>query len=164
MLIATLLLASTFTRPMEKVSTMDPIHAGGVYDSRAIHLVYEPPLEIDYYARPYRLRPGFCELPEVSADGLVYTFRVQKGVPLGAKDMGRSLERLRDPKILSPNGWMLKEVTTMRAIDERTAEIRLKRRQHVFPYLMAMSPAMMAQRLRMLPIRILWNIIFSPGT
>ena len=141
MIAAAIFLAAVFTRPMERVSTMDPAFAQSVYDSRAVALVYESPLAFDYEKRPYELVPGLCELPEVSADGLTYRFRVRDGKAATAADMVRSLERLRDPKILSPNGWMLKEVTTMRAIDERTAEIRLKRRQHVFPYLMAMSPA-----------------------
>ena len=78
MVTAALLLAATFTRPLERVSTMDPAMATSMYDSHAVQLVYEPPLEIDYAARPYKLVPGFCELPEVSADGLTYTFRVRE--------------------------------------------------------------------------------------
>ena len=54
-------------------------------------------------------------------------------------DVVRSLERLRDPKLVSPNGWILKDVDTLRALDERRVEIRLKRRCHYFPWLMAMS-------------------------
>lgn len=74
---AAVLLAATFTRTMERVATMDPAMATTVYDSHAVQLVYEPPLEIDYTARPYKLVPGFCELPEVSADGLRYVFKVR---------------------------------------------------------------------------------------
>ena len=73
--VACLLLAATFTRPLERVVSMDPLLAQSVYDSHAIQLVYETPLEVDYEARPYRLVPGLCELPVVSADGLVYTRR-----------------------------------------------------------------------------------------
>ena len=72
---AAFLLAASFTRTMERVSTMDPVHARSVYDAHAVGLVYETPLEVDYKARPYRLVPGFCELPEVSSGGLVYVFR-----------------------------------------------------------------------------------------
>ena len=75
--IAALLLSATFTRTLERVSTMDPAMATTVYDSHAVQLVYEPPLEIDYRSRPYKLIPGFCELPEVSEDGLTYTFKVK---------------------------------------------------------------------------------------
>jgi len=135
-----LCLAATFTRPLERVATMDPAFAQAIYDSRAIKLVYETPLDVDYVARPYKLVPGACEMPTTSADGLVYTFKL-RSAGLTAADMMRSLERLRDPDLVSPNGWMMKDVKAMAAIDERTVEIRLKARCHFFPWLMAMSPA-----------------------
>lgn len=154
MLIA-LLLAATFTRTLERVSTMDPAKATTVYDAHAVQLAYETPLAIDYTARPYRLVPGFCELPEVSEDGLIYLFKVKEGgegeqrkdkflcspspYVFTSSDMVRSLERLRDPAVVSPNGWVMKDVDTIRATDARTVEIRLKRRCHFFPWLMAMS-------------------------
>jgi len=140
-LAASILLAAAFTRTMERVSTMDPAQARSVYDTHAIGLVYETPLEVDYKARPYRLAPGFCELPEVSQDGLVYIFRCRAGTSgaLTVGDMVRSLERLRDPDVASPNGWMMKGVDTVRAIGDEAVEIRLKRRCHYFPWLMAMS-------------------------
>ena len=140
-MLASVLVAATFTRTLERVATMDPAMATSVYDSHAVQLVYEPPLEVDYKARPYRLVPCFCELPEVSEDGLTYTFRTSDGrrETLGAADVVRSLERLRDPKVVSPNGWIMKVVDTVKALDERTVEIRLKSRCHFFPWLMAMS-------------------------
>ena len=153
--VATVLLAATFTRTMERVASMDPAQARAIYDSHAVQLVYEPPLEIDYKARPYKLIPCFCELPEVSEDGLMYTFKVKvrgegeqrkdkfhcspSPYTFTSSDMVRSLERLRDPKVVSPNGWIVKDVDTIKAPDAKTVEIRLKRRCHFFPWLMAMS-------------------------
>ena len=152
---AALLLAATFTRTMERVASMDPAMATSIYDSHAIQLVYEPPLDIDYAERPYKLVPGFCELPEVSEDGLTYTFKVKvEGLGLqrngnlhcttttniyDSSNVVRSLERLRDPKVVSPNGWIMKDVDTVKALDARTVEVRLKRRCHFFPWLMAMT-------------------------
>ena len=154
--LAALVFAATFTRTMERVASMDPAMATSIYDSHAVQLVYEPPLAIDYEARPYKLVPGFCELPEISTNGLVYTFRIksksegegeQRNLNLlcststhdfDSTDVVRSLERLRDPKIVSPNGWIMKNVDTVKALDARTVEIRLKRRCHFFPWLMAM--------------------------
>ena len=143
-MLASVLVAATFTRTLERVSTMDPAMATTVYDAHAVQLVHETPLEVDYTARPYKLVPGFCELPEVSEDGLTYTFKVKVEKRGGqrnrsAPDVVRSLERLRDPKIVSPNGWIVKDVDTIKATDARTVEIRLKRRCHFFPWLMAMS-------------------------
>ena len=152
---AALLFAATFTRTLERVSTMDPAMATSVYDAHAVQLVCEPPLEIDYTARPYKLVPGFCELPEVSEDGLTYVFKVKKRgegeqrkdgshsspspYAFTSADLVRTLERLRDPEIVSPNGWIMKDVETVKARDAETVEIRLKRRCHFFPWLMAMS-------------------------
>ena len=95
---AAVLVAAAFTRPLERVSTMDPAMAQSAYDARAVQLVYETPLSIDYAARPYRLAPGLCEMPEVSEDGLRYVFRlVPRPAPrrVFAGDMVRALERLR---------------------------------------------------------------------
>ena len=137
-MIAVLILAAVFTRPMERVSTMDPAMAQSVYDSRAVQLVYETPLTVDYEARPYSLAPGYCELPEVSGDALRYTFKTRSG---GAADMVRSLERLRDPQTVSPNRWIVKDIDTITAVGEDKVEIKLKRRVHYFPWLMAMAPS-----------------------
>ena len=92
MTLAAVVVAATFTRTMERVASMDPAMATAVYDSHAVQLVYESPLEVDYVARPYKLVPGFCELPEVSADGLAYRFRMRQK-ELTAQDVVDNLER-----------------------------------------------------------------------
>ena len=136
---ALILATAAFSRSMERVSTLDPAMSRSIYDARAVELLYESALGIDYSARPYRLKPEYCHLPEVGADGLRYVFRTVRG--RGAADMVRSLERLRDPAVVSPNGWIMRDVDTVKAVDEGTVEIRLRRRVHYFPWLMAMSAA-----------------------
>ncbi len=132
-------LAATFTRPMERVSSLDPAQMRSIYDAHALGLLYEMPLAIDYKARPYRIVPGFFEMPTVSADGLVYTLHVARpSGPLTAFDAARSLERLRDPRAVSPNGWILKDVATIVAPDAQTLVLTLKRRCHFFPWLLTM--------------------------
>ena len=142
-LLAGIVLAATFTRAMERVNSMDPIKSQSAYDSRAVQLVYETPLAIDYEARPYRLAPGLCELPEVSADGLVYTLRMKDDSPLGADDVKRALDRLRDPDRVhgSLGAWTMRSVESVSARDPRRLEIRLRSRNHVFPWFLAMSYA-----------------------
>ena len=103
-------------------------------------LVYKSVLSVDYEARPYALAPGACELPEVSADGLIYRFRMRDDA-LTAHDVVRSLSRLASPDVVSPNGWMMKGVESIRAVDDRTVEMRLEARRHYFPWLMAMPGA-----------------------
>lgn len=136
---ALLLAASVFARSMERVETMDGAMIQGVYTAQAVALVYESPLSIDYKARPYALAPGYCHLPEVSPDGLVYVFRTRGGRP--ARDVVRSLERVADKNTVSPNGWIMESVDSVKATDDSTVEIRLKRRVHYFPWLMAMPCA-----------------------
>ena len=135
-----LVLAATFTRPMERVSSLDPAQARSLYDTHAVGLLYEMPLAIDYKARPYRVIPGFFELPDVPSDGLVYTLRRARpeSDALTALDAARSLERLRDPKAVSPNGWILKDVGAISAPDAQTLVITLRRRCHFFPWLLTM--------------------------
>lgn len=139
MMLLALIFAVTFTRPMERVSSMDPIQAEAVYDCRAVNLVYETPLEIDYAARPYKLIPGLCTLPEVSEDGLRYRFKMTENSPVSASDVKRNLERLRDVKNVSPGGWTMKAVDTIDVTDSDELVITLKYRQHVFPWMLAMS-------------------------
>ena len=143
----------TFRRPLERVASMDPIHTSAVYDSRAAALVYEPLLEVDYEARPYRLRAGACDLPVMSADRLVYTYRLRDGVrfqddpcfPDGkgrlatAEDVVYSLNRLRDPANASSGMWTMDYVDKIEATDARTVAIKLKKPFHVFPWLTALS-------------------------
>lgn len=135
------LLAAVFARPLERVATMDPVRAQSAYDARAIQLVYETPLAIDYAARPYRLVAGCCHLPAVSADGRVYAFRMTDVTPLTADDVVRALSRVRDPAEASPGAWTLAAVETLRVTSPRTFEIQLKSPNPVFLWMMAMDYA-----------------------
>lgn len=135
--------AATFVRPLERVNSMDPAMAQSVYESKAVMLVYETPLEIDYYRRPYALKPGIFDLPEVSSDGLVYTFRKSKErkSPLSSHDVKRHLERLADKNTASPGAWTLKDVASIDDPDGATLVARMKKRNHTFPWMMAMGYA-----------------------
>lgn len=136
-LLAMVMLAATYSTPMERVSSMEPKDAQSAYDSYAIQLVYEPPLAIDYAARPYRVVPCYCELPEVSTNGLVYTFKVREGKGRNAADMVKALERLYEPTC--PNGWIVKDVASVKPLDAMTVEVTLKKRVRYFVWLMTMS-------------------------
>ena len=137
-LIAIALAAATFTRTLDRVTTLDPVMAQSAYDLRAVKLVHETVLSVDYAARPYKLVPGACELPEVSADGLVYRLKL-RCPELTSADVVRELTRLGDPANASPNGFVMKQVASVKAPDARTVEIRLKKRQHVFPWMLTLA-------------------------
>ena len=123
---------------------MDPIRAGDVLAAEAVSLVYEPLLEVDYVARPYRLKGCVCALPEVSSNGLAYTFRVNEGIrfrngsAVTAADVKRCLDRLADKSNASPGMWTMAAVKSVEAADARTVVITLKKPLHVFSWLMAM--------------------------
>lgn len=138
-LAGSLLLAAVFTRAMERVDSLDPAQAQSVYDSKVAQLIYETPLNVDYVARPYRLSPGLCELPEVSADGLEYRFVVCDGAPVEAADIARAIARLRDRDNPCAGSWTMRQVAAVEIPNRRTLTVRLKHRQHVFPWMMAMS-------------------------
>ena len=117
---------AVFRRMLERVDSMDPAHATSVYAARAIQMCYEPLLEFDYHARPYRLIPALAAaMPEVSGDGLVYTFKIDpdarfvadpcfgrgadgkpRGRPVTAEDLSYSLKRLSDRKVASSGSWL----------------------------------------------------------
>ena len=70
---------NVFRRPIPRVASLDPLRSASVSDAQAVTLVYETPLEVDYFARPYRLAPGLCELPEWDETRTVCTLRVRPG-------------------------------------------------------------------------------------
>lgn len=145
--------AAVCRRPLERVASMDPMCAAAVYDATAVQLVYEPLLEIDYFARPYRLKSGLCGLPELSSDRKTYTYRIMdgarfvddpcfpggKGRPVMARDVVYSLERLADKANASSGMWTMESVESVTAADDRTVKIVLKRPLHVFPWLTALA-------------------------
>jgi ABC-type oligopeptide transport system substrate-binding subunit len=62
-----------------KVKGFDPVFADDRYSGNETARVYEGLLEYHYLRRPYTLVPNLAEaLPEVSQDGLTYTFKIQK--------------------------------------------------------------------------------------
>lgn len=136
---AVMLASAVFSRALERVDSMEPPKSQSAYDSRAIQLVYETPLEIDYRKRPYALAPGVCELPEVSPDGLQYTLRMVRGAVPRARDVARAIERLRDPANPSPGSWTMKCVSKVECLGDDALRVVLSRRQHVFPWMLAMS-------------------------
>ena len=105
-----------------KVKGLDPVNAGDTYSSTEIARVYEGLLEYHYLKRPYELQPNLAEsMPEVSEDGLTYTFKIKKGVmfhdnecfpngkgrELKAQDFVYSIMRMADAKNISTGWWLL---------------------------------------------------------
>lgn len=102
-------------------TTFDPAASDDIPSSDIIRMIFDPPLEYDYHARPVKLRPAtLASMPDVSADGRRFLLTVKPGIyfqddpafagkkrELVAADYVYSIKRLLDPKIASPNYYLL---------------------------------------------------------
>ena len=106
----------------ERIRGFDPALAGDVASALAISRIYEGLLQYSYLDRPYRVEPCLCEsMPEISEDGLTYTFKIRRGVrfqadpcfaatagagrELTAEDFVYSIKRIADMKTGSTGYW-----------------------------------------------------------
>ena len=101
----------------------DPQAAQDLYSNTINSAIFDPPYEYDYLARPHKIVPRAAEaLPEISADGLTWTIRIKKGVyfaddpvfkgqkrELTANDFVYAIKRLVDPKVRSPNIFLVRD-------------------------------------------------------
>ena len=104
-----------------EIKGFDPIMADDLYSGREIGKIYEGLLAYHWLKVPYELVPNLAEaMPEVSKDGITYTFKIRKGVvfqddaafpngkgrELEASDFVYSIKRLADSKSQA-NGWWI---------------------------------------------------------
>jgi ABC-type transport system substrate-binding protein len=102
-------------------SSLDPAQASNIYANFLAVNLYDTLYRYKYLARPYRLEPNLADgLPQVSADGLIYTIRIKPGVhfiddaafPEGkgravrASDFVYSLKRHFDPATRAQGAWL----------------------------------------------------------
>ncbi|MGZ5098101.1 MAG: ABC transporter substrate-binding protein [Usitatibacter sp.] len=124
-------------------TNFDPAAVSDLYSNNIMEEILEAPLTYDFLARPAKLKPQTLEaMPEITEGGRTYTLRVRKGLlfaddpafdgqkrELTASDYELALKRLIDPKLKSPNLWL---------IENRVAGVReaaaLAARQNHFDY------------------------------
>ena len=114
-----------------RIRGFDPAKVADVSSAQAIQRIYEGLLQVAYLDRPYRLEPLLAEsMPDRSADGLTYTFRLRRGIffagdpcfpggrgrELVAEDFVYSLKRLADQKVASTGWWAFEG--RIRGLDE----------------------------------------------
>lgn len=105
-----------------EIKGFDPIMADDLYSGREIAKIYEGLLAYHWLKMPYELIPNLAEsMPEVSKDGITYTFKIKKGIvfqddaafPGGkgreveAADFVYSIKRLADSKNQATGWWIL---------------------------------------------------------
>ena len=102
-------------------SSLDPAQASNIYANFLAVNLFDTLYRYKYLARPYELEPNLAEtLPQVSADGLIYTIRIKPGVhfiddpsfPDGkgravrAEDFVYSIKRQFDPATRAQGAWL----------------------------------------------------------
>ncbi|WP_457420125.1 ABC transporter substrate-binding protein [Roseateles sp. P5_E7] len=102
----------------------DPAQISDLYSKAIVAGILDAPLEYDFGARPFKLRPAtLAEMPEISADFKTITMRVKPGIyfaddpafkgkkrELTAEDYVYSVKRHYDPQWKSPNLYLLENV------------------------------------------------------
>jgi ABC-type transport system substrate-binding protein len=102
-------------------SSLDPAQASNLYANFIAVNLFDTLYRYKYLARPYQLEPNLAEgLPQVSADGLIYTIRIKPGVhfiddpafpdgrgrALRAEDFVYSIKRHFDPATRAQGAWL----------------------------------------------------------
>jgi ABC-type transport system substrate-binding protein len=157
-------------------TNFDPAFVSDLYSHNVVAEIFEPPLTYDFLARPMKLKPETAEaMPEITDGGRTYTIRLKKGIyfaddpafegrkrELVAADYEFAMKRLMDPKISSPNLWLIEgrvagveamaakakkddkldydaRVPGIEVVDRYTLRIRLDKPDYNFLYILAMA-------------------------
>ena len=160
----------------------DPQASQDLYSNVINSAIFDALYQYDYLARPYRIVPRVADgMPEISADGLTWKIKVRKGIyfaddpvfkgkprELTAHDFVYAWKRLLDPKVRSPNGFIVRgkfagldaaaaaakdgkfdydaTVEGLRALDRHTIQIRFAEPEYTFlPSLTATQMAPVAR-------------------
>ena len=114
----------------------DPVQSASAYVVTLTEALFERLLTYDYLARPVRVVPMTAEaLPDISADGRTYTFRLRKGIhfipdpafkgqprELTAEDYAYTIKRFMDPSLRSP--WQFLFEGKITGLDELAASAK----------------------------------------
>ncbi len=157
-------------------TNFDPAFVSDQYSHNVVAEIFEPPLTYDFLARPMKLKPQTAEaMPEITDAGRTYTIRLKKGIyfaddpafggakrELTAADYEFAMKRLMDPKISSPNLWLIEgrvagvdemvakakkdgrldydaRIPGIEVVDRYTLRIRLAKPDYNFLYILAMA-------------------------
>ncbi len=156
---------------------LDPAVASDNATLSLLENLFDPLLRYDYLARPATLRANTATaMPDISSDGLTYTFRIRPGIhftpdpafkgiqrEVTAADYVYSLKRLYDPALKSPWAYMFEgkiagdaalrqrfdpdvPVAGLQAIDRYTLQIRLAAPDNNFLFYLATAASSVVAR------------------
>ena len=156
-------------------TNFDPAFTSDLYSNNITEEIFESPLTYDFLARPAKLKPQTLEaMPEITDGARTYTLRLKKGIyfsddpafegkkrELTAADYEFAFKRLIDPKVSSPNLWLIEgrvsgieeaaarakkegrfdynaKIPGIEVLDRYTLRIRLAKPDYNFLYILAM--------------------------
>ncbi|MDR7333261.1 ABC transporter substrate-binding protein [Roseateles asaccharophilus] len=119
----------------------DPAQITDLYSKNIAAAIFDAPLEYDFGARPFKLRPStLIEMPEISADFKTITMKVKPGIyfaddpafkgkkrELTAEDYVYSVKRHYDPRWKSGNLYLLENVKILGLSELRTELMKAKK-------------------------------------
>jgi ABC-type transport system substrate-binding protein/class 3 adenylate cyclase len=131
--------------PTETIETAagrpDHLIPGDVYTTEGAYFtehLFSGLLRIDH---DLNVVPAMADNFRVSSDGLTYLFRIREGVrwsdgePLTASDFAFAWQQMRDQGLRT--AFLMEDVETAEAIDERTLEIKLREARNYFPFILS---------------------------
>ncbi|HUQ27741.1 MAG TPA: ABC transporter substrate-binding protein [Usitatibacter sp.] len=154
----------------------DPATVSDLYSHAVVNEILESPLTYDLLARPMKLKPQTAEaMPEMTDGGRTYTIRLKKAIyfaddpvfhgkkrELTAADYEFAFKRLLDPRLKSPNLWLIEgrilgidaaiakakkdgkldydaRIPGLEVVDRYTLRIRLEKPDYSFLYILAIA-------------------------
>ncbi|AZQ44305.1 ABC transporter substrate-binding protein [Nonlabens ponticola] len=137
------------------ITSLDPAFAKDQRNIWACNLLYNGLVKLD---QDLKVVPDLAASWTISDDGLTYRFTLKDGIEfyndsafakaeksqpqpykVTAADVKYSLERLRDPAVASPGFWVLSEVDSIKAVNDKVVEIKLKQPFPAFLGLLSMK-------------------------
>ena len=121
----------------KNIGSLDPAFAKDNADISAINQLFNGLVQMDSLMN---VVPAIASSWEISENAKVYTFDLRTDVyfhthalfgtaqtrTVTAKDFVYSFDRLRDPKLAAPGGWVLQNVETYKALNAHRFQITLK--------------------------------------
>jgi len=121
----------------KNIGSLDPAFAKDNADISAVNQLFNGLVQMDSLMN---VMPAIASSWQISGNAKVYTFELRSDVyfhthelfgteqtrTVTAHDFVYSFDRLKDPKLASPGGWVLHNVESYKALDEHHFQITLK--------------------------------------
>lgn len=134
---------------VRNITSLDPAFARNPQNIWPIHQLFNGLVQLD---DELNVIPEIASRWEINPSGKVYTFYLRQDVffhssphfehktrTATAHDFSYSFDRLRDPMIGSPGGWVLQQVESYKALNDSIFQINLKQSFPAFLSLLSMQ-------------------------